>query len=126
MRTDRDFLAWILNLSGATGMLARPSTKLDVLFIQRAGTKIQAADALSRLETGRGDSTEISDDILVGISALNKDENKANKSEPYEVCHKCVNNEQGPCAMMNQVQAFVRPDMRKLDRLSVLAEFKAS
>lgn len=99
--------------------------KLGFLFIKRAGTEIQAADALSRLETGSGDSAEINDDNSVGIGDLNKDENKANKSEPYEVCHKCLHNKQDPYAMMNQVQAFVRPGIPKWDRLSALAEFKA-
>lgn len=62
IRTDHDSLRWILNLTGATGRLARWQlclSEFDSDVIHRAGVIHQAADALPRLPTGGTDKTTL-------------------------------------------------------------------
>ena len=64
VRTDHDFLRWVLNLADAKGRLARWLLRLseyDFVVEHRAGIKHQAADGLSRLETTRLDNSTLRD-----------------------------------------------------------------
>lgn len=68
IRTDRDTLKWISDLADVTGVLViwRPRlSEIDFDIVHQAGTKNQAADALSQLSTKGLVDTTI-DDALSG------------------------------------------------------------
>lgn len=66
IRTDDEVLPWILNMTDATGGLARWQLRLSEFYfdnIHRAGIKHQAADVLSLLHTTGTDESLLEDDV---------------------------------------------------------------
>ena len=70
VRTDHDALRWILDLSNATGRLARWCLRLsefDFSVEYKPGIKNKATDAFSRLITTGGDTTPL--DLSIPVVA---------------------------------------------------------
>lgn len=91
IRTDHDDLRWTLNISNATGKLETYWLRLSELefdVVQRAGSKHQAADALSWMPTSGADETTIEDEIpLLFLESHEKSRIQGdNLKESYTLC----------------------------------------
>lgn len=111
IRPDHDSLKWILNLSGATSILARwrlSLSEFDFDTDHRTGGKNRATDGLSRLETQRKDIAHINDYIPVATIDLNEDKGETTKVLHYTVCHIRDQKDYKPPTMMPEVKALVQ------------------
>lgn len=73
IRTTPDNLKLFLNLADATGMMARWRfclSEFDFGIIRKPGIENQAADTLSRLQTGGKEYTDIDDEIPIAFFHL--------------------------------------------------------
>lgn len=75
-------------------------------IIHRAGIKYQASDALSKIQSGGEDYTDINDDIPDADIDPIDDVSEASKASSYTVCYICAYNEQEPSTMMLEVQYY--------------------
>ena len=88
LRTDHDSLRWILNLSDATGRLARWRLRLadyDYTVEHRRGIVHQAADALSRLPSDGMDETPLDDEIPLFLVDTTSNQRDLSDLVPHDV-----------------------------------------
>lgn len=129
MRINHDYLKCILNLAGATGLLAQwrlRFTEYDFDIFHRAGIKRKAAGVLSRRVIGSQHYTDINGDISVTVITPIHDFVEAREASSYRLCQICDSSAHEPGKMMPKVQSFFQEQDPNWDKVPRLAEFIAA